>query len=310
MNQNYCLHPVIVDEGRVFPCGKCPVCRMKYRKQMALRIYMEQAIEKPMYSYFVTLTYNAEFIPVVRGRQCFDKLDLQRFLDTLRHKLRVFGFSLRYFGTCEYGEEGYRPHYHFIFFLYGDHRFGKYEFNDCVCGPSWSRGFTTCSHATLGRIMYCTAYALKDDEALERDWRGFEEGRPFRLFSLRPGLGLTDNCINWWSQYISNDGNVRNTLSTRSLYRSVSTGVPIGIKKKLSEYYPDLHESLKEANMRFFEESLSQLLENASKYGSARNYTNKCGVDPIDYTPDNEIKAFRKALRVLRKQQTKGCTTP
>ena len=118
MDTRFCLHPVILPDGTPFPCGKCPVCRMKYRKQMALRIFMEKQIEKPLASYFITLTYNEQNIPTYSGRPCFDRNHITRFIDSLRHRLRRYGITERHFGTCEYGEEGFRPHYHFIFFLY------------------------------------------------------------------------------------------------------------------------------------------------------------------------------------------------
>lgn len=303
MDTRFCLHPVIVDEGLAYPCGKCPVCRMKYRKQMALRIYMEKSIDKPIDSYFITLTYNDENIPVVRGRQCFDKNHVSKFLDSLRHRLGREGYSLRFFGTCEYGEEGYRPHYHFIFFLYGSRRMSRFEFNRRYVEEYWHYGFSYDGTVTIRSIMYCTCYALKDDESLERDWTGFEEGRPFRLFSRRPGLGLSDSCINWWSDYVANGGEIRTGISVHSTKRSVSSGIPTGVKRKISEFYPDLYEELKEANKSYFDESLSSLFDQAKKNGSYRNYTNKNGVDPIDFSPDKEIIAFRKALRRLSKAE-------
>lgn len=153
--------------------------------------------------------------------------------------------------------------------------------------------------------MYCTAYALKDDESLERDWTGFEEGRPFRVFSRRPGLGLTDTCINWWTDYVYNDGQPRTGISVRSTKRNVSSGIPVGVKRKIKDIYPDQYEVLKAANKSYFDESLSALFDKAKAYGSYRNYTNKNGVDPIDFSPDEEIKAFRKALRKLSKSARK-----
>ena len=144
MDTTYCLLPVVTRFG-VFPCGKCPVCRMKYRKQMALRIYMEKCIEKPVYSYFMTLTYNDENIPTYNDRKCFNKEHLTTFFDSLRHSLRSRGYSLRYFLTCEYGEEGYRPHYHFLALLYGldgkRERFLRHSFNH-LCQTLWQFGYT------------------------------------------------------------------------------------------------------------------------------------------------------------------------
>lgn len=324
MDTRFCLHPVIVDDGVLYPCGKCPVCRMKYRKQMATRMYMEYSIDKPKDNYFITLTYDEQNIPTIAGRYCFNKEHLIRFLDSLRHKLRSRGFSLRYFGTCEYGEEGYRSHYHFIFFLYGNGKKFRYnlaarvhEFNRDFVQPLWSYGFTYDGRVTPASIMYCTCYALKDDEALERDWTGFEEGRPFRLFSLRPGLGLSDNCVAWWTNYVYNDGNYRYGLRlSKGLKRPISACVPVGIKRKIKENEPDFYEDYKRVNEGNREDSLAHLLENAARFGSYRNYTNKNGVDPITFIPDQEIVSHRKALRELAKRQRqiarrqRECLTP
>ena len=312
MDTRFCLHPVIVDEGVLYPCGHCPVCRMKYRKQMAMRIFMEKQIDKPIDNYFITLTYDPENVPIISGRFCFNKEHLDRFLDSLRHKLRSVGYSLRYFGTCEYGEEGYRSHYHFLFFLYAlpgskPRRFrykGSHEFNRDYIQPLWHYGFSYDGRISPASVMYCTCYALKDDEALERDWTGFEEGRPFRLFSLRPGLGLSDQCVEWWTNYIYNDGDYRYGLRLScGLKRPISSSIPVGIKRKVKENEPDFYEDYKRANQSNREESLAHLVENAARYGSYRNYTNKNGVDPITFIPDQEIISHRKALRELAKRQ-------
>lgn len=309
MDTRYCLHPVILSNGDYKPCGKCPVCRMKYRKQMAVRIFMESSIEKPIDNYFITLTYDDQNIPTIAGRQCFNKEHLVRFLDSLRHKLRSRGLSLRYFGTCEYGEEGYRSHYHFLFFLYGPKksRFaykGVHEFNRNYIQPLWPYGFTYDGRVSVPSVMYCTCYALKDDQALERDWTGFEEGRPFRLFSLRPGLGLSDKCVEWWTDYVYNDGDFRYGLRlSKGLKRPLSSSVPVGIKRKIKENEPDFWEVYKKANESNAQSALDHLIENAKRYGSARNYTNKNGVDPVDFSPDEDIINYRKALREFSKRQ-------
>lgn len=313
MDTRFCLHPVIIDEHTVFPCGNCPVCRMKYRKQMAVRIYMEKCIEKPFKSYFITLTYNEQNLPTIAGRPCFDKYHISRFLDSVRHRLRLFGLTLRYFGTCEYGEEGFRPHYHFIMFLYrsGD-TFSenvqvfrdRHFFNKEIVGRYWQYGFTYDGTVTGESIMYCTAYALKDDEALERDWRGFEQGRPFRVFSLRPGLGLTNKCLEWWHDYVFNDGQPRTSISIKGA-RSISTGIPVGVKRHLKERHPFSYEYIKDANLSFFEESVFELSANAGRYGSYRDYRVQSEDDyhEMDTSIDERVKAFRKALRRLHSQE-------
>lgn len=330
MDSRFCFHPVRIDDETVWPCGKCPVCRMKYRKQMAVRIYMEKCIERPVHSYFVTLTYDDEHIPTVLGRSCFKKEDLVTFLDSLRHRLRRDGFLLRYFGTCEYGEEGYRPHYHFLFYLYPEgwdpqgiypsspaRRYPKYITQDGKLRPYfgvkvleslWNKGFVYTGYTSLEATLYCTAYALKDDEALERDWIGYEEGKPFRLFSLRPGLGLTQKCTDWWSERIYNDGvDIRNSYHKDLKYRKLSTGIPVGVKRRISDNYPELYEKLKAANKESFDESRDSLQANGWKYGFDKWYgadyvESKGNVSRYTLDPDNHTVAFRKALRELGKK--------
>ena len=268
---------------------------------------MEKSIEKPIYSYFITLTYNEQNIPTYSGRLCFSKKHLQIFLDSVRHRLRSSGLKLRYFATCEYGEEGYRPHYHLIMFLYGNnHLFkGRYSFLHEVVEPLWNKGFCYQDSVSLASIMYCTSYALKDDEALERDWTGFERGRPFRLFSLRPGLGLTDNCQAWWTDYVFNDGDFRSGIHIGLPKRSVNACIPVGIKRILKDNYPDQYNLLKECNDTARKESLSSLADNFRKYGGIEYRNGKPNIDFFDSTPDKEITAFRKAVRELAKRQRK-----
>ena len=313
MDTRFCLHPTILGSNLV-PCGNCPVCRMKYRKQMATRIYMEMSIEKPVDNYFITLTYDDEHIPNVAGRQCFNKDHLIRFLDSLRHKLRPRGLSLRYFATCEYGEEGYRPHYHLLLLLYGEGkpflrspRSRVFEFNRDYVEPLWPYGFSYDGRVSIRSVMYCTCYALKDDEALERDWSGFEQGKPFRLFSLRPGLGLTSNCVSWWLEYTYNDGDYRYGLRIgKGLKHPISSSIPVAVKRRFKNDNPGFYEDYKSQNQRNREDSLSFLASNVERYGPSKVYGNSYPGDRIGYfsrVPDDEVIAFRKALRELSKRE-------
>lgn len=310
MDTRFCLHPTVTKRGFYFPCGQCPVCRMKARKQMAVRMYMEFSINKPVYSYFITLTYNDGNIPTCSGRPCFSAEHITTFLDLCKHKLSRLGYTQRYFLTCEYGEEGYRPHYHYIVFLYprSGYAVGKlfrYQYLHEVVETSWNRGFCYQGTVSLASIMYCTAYALKDDESLERDWTGFEPGKPFRRFSNRPGLGLTDECVNWWTEYCYNDGNPRSGVSIHLPKRSVSTGIPVGVKRRIKDYYPDEYEVIKTFNRSAYWESRAGLVENATKYGSTVYIEGVRHTEGQDHSPDESIINFRKAIREFNKRQRK-----
>lgn len=325
MDTSVCLHPVWLPDKGWVPCGKCPVCRMKYRKQMAIRIKMEQNIDKPRYSYFITLTYDDSFIPQYKGRNCFSKEDVTRFLDSLKHRLFRDGYTYRYFLTCEYGEEGYRPHYHAILFLYdrepGDFVRVSYPrltpgkqaphfyFNDSIVQPLWNRGFTYQGTVTSASVLYSTSYALKDDDSLNQDWKGFEPGMPFRRYSLKPGLGLTDKCCDWFYKFVFNDEkDFRTAISINAQRGRVSSGIPLAIKRRIKENYPDEYELFKDANSKFMQEAQSKLETSSFRNGPTKLYgrigENGYGLDtfPVfDDSIDKEVIAFRKALRKMNK---------
>lgn len=318
MDTSKCIHPVFINNLGYVPCGSCPVCRMKYRKQMAARILMEQNIEKPVYSYFITLTYDESNIPTVNGRHCFSKEHVTTFLDSVKHRLSRDGYTYRHFLTCEYGEEGYRPHYHCLFFLYrksGDISCVSYPrltpgllpphffFNESIIQPLWHYGFTSQGTVTSASVLYCTSYALKDEEYMLDDWKGFEEGKPFRRYSLRPGLGLTDKCLAWWLDYIRNDGqDIRSGFKIHTSRGCLSTGIPVGIKRRL-ESYPDIKELLTAKNCQALDDMQEDLSFNSQEYGSKMVYLNgkKFKSENFSESPDREIMAFRKALRKINK---------
>lgn len=319
MDTTVCLHPVFLPEKGWVPCGKCPVCRMKYRKQMAIRIKMEQNIDKPVYSFFITLTYDETFIPKCKGRSCFSKEHVTTFLDSLKHRLFRDGYTYRHFLTCEYGEEGYRPHYHALLFLYSrtdfkckhyprltpGHQAPHFYFNDTIVQPLWRYGFSYQGTVTSASILYCTSYALKDDEELEKDWTGFEDGKPFRRYSLRPGLGLSDSCLSWWLSYVYNEGDeIRTSVKVNTKRGPVASGIPVGVKRRVKEGYPDIYECLLNANARFMDQAQDKLYNTAQSFGPTKIYGRV--YDPSSYpvfddSVDREVIAFRKALRKMNK---------
>lgn len=76
---------------------------------------------------FVTLTYDDEHVPRLRGVKTIDKSDLQKFIKRLRKSLESAKIEIKYYGIGEYGRpprrlfngtmsQGYRPHYHIIIF--------------------------------------------------------------------------------------------------------------------------------------------------------------------------------------------------
>lgn len=93
------------------PCGQCMSCRLAKAQDWSTRVHHEAARHAD--NCFVTLTFSEEFLPSdgsVRVRH------IQLFMKRLRKRL---GHArVRYFACGEYGERGYRPHYHLILFGY------------------------------------------------------------------------------------------------------------------------------------------------------------------------------------------------
>ena len=72
-----------------YPCGQCINCRINRRRKWTARMLLQSRRHKLMY--YVTLTYNDEYLPI-NGE--LDRLDLRRFIKRLRVNV---GFPFKYF---------------------------------------------------------------------------------------------------------------------------------------------------------------------------------------------------------------------
>lgn len=104
-----CVHALPV------PCGKCAACRKDRVQMWQDRIEFESLTARKS-STFLTLTYNDEHLPKDRSVHLSH---VQAFNKRFRYYLeKTYGDSyeenkVRYFCSSEYGDERYRPHYHF-----------------------------------------------------------------------------------------------------------------------------------------------------------------------------------------------------
>lgn len=151
------------------PCGKCEECKRSNRSDWFVRSYYEWQKCKTS-TFFYTLTYNNEHLPLFDGIACFKKKDLQDFLKRLRFRLDKYNVKLKYIITCEYGELRNRSHYHALFFL--SREINPYWFLRFV-NDSWQYGFVKPGDnvgivsSDLG-IQYVTKYITKDMVQLEK----------------------------------------------------------------------------------------------------------------------------------------------
>lgn len=193
------------------PCGRCIGCRMEKARQWGLRC-MNEAKCWPS-SYYVTLTYNDEFMPP-GGTVCLR--DVQLFMKRLRKYANSSKDNpVRFFLGAEYGDDNRRPHYHALLFnvSFGDlrphtnNKRGEPLYTSATLSELWGNGFVTLGAVTFDSAVYCAKYALKKlnvndnsspevREEYERrytvydaDGIVYERDREFAVMSRRPGIG-------------------------------------------------------------------------------------------------------------------------
>lgn len=106
----------------IIPCGHCIGCRLDYSRIWAERCIHEA--DKYENNYFLTLTYDDEFLPKGKaGNPTLVPDAVSEFMKALRQKFkRKFGHDgIKFFSAGEYGnpaagERVFNPHYHIILF--------------------------------------------------------------------------------------------------------------------------------------------------------------------------------------------------
>lgn len=185
------------------PCGRCVGCRLERSRQWANRCMLELQYHES--SYFVTLTYDDEHVPVTYYSENVDgearsgltlrARDLQLFLKRLRKE--HFYERLRFFACGEYGTTTYRPHYHAIIFglTLDDLRPYKrspqnydYFISDSLT-ECWGLGFVVVGAVTWETCAYTARYIMK--KALGQGAEVYERFNiepEFVRMSRKPGI--------------------------------------------------------------------------------------------------------------------------
>ena len=161
-------------------------------------MYLESRVSRS--SWFLTLTYSDECMPTFEGAPCFDRKEVDRYIRALRDDLKVDGIHLRYFFTCEEGDLSSRIHYHALLFLDG---FLSLQQVYMLCKKHWhDQGWISVSSTGVGCCKYVAKYCLKDSPSYQEPRKLLDGSRnpffPFRLFSNRPGLGCSPECISYY----------------------------------------------------------------------------------------------------------------
>lgn len=161
------------------PCGKCLECLEDKKQQWCFRLDQEKRFSDC--SFFVTLTYEDEYLPfVLPGEIYVDeptlcKRDVQLFFKRLRKSLN--GDKIKYYCVGEYGDKGNRPHYHALIFYRGKSTWFDISMKIYNC---WDLGICQVL-PVLGAQGYVTKYILKFDK----------REHPLKPFSMiSHGLGI------------------------------------------------------------------------------------------------------------------------
>lgn len=175
------------------PCRMCNLCRRTKRKQWKERA--EYEFKNKIFGAFVTLTYEDEKLPIVKGndgklRATLKYRDIHKYIDRLRKYIKehtelqnkMCNPKFTYIGVGEYGQNGQifdRPHYHILFFGL-DH-----EYNKKLILKEWKNGFIDSKPILKGGINYVLKYMDKQIMGKNGKWEtyrryGLEEPKQFQ----------------------------------------------------------------------------------------------------------------------------------
>lgn len=254
-----CINPITLKDDTVVPCGYCGNCVRRKQQEWSIRIGIEE--EHCFSSYFITLTYSNETLPMKDGVSQLCMADTQKFLKRLR-KFQNKQFDglepIRYYLVGEYGEKYGRAHYHAIIFNLIPKSVSNLE-------EIWGKGRVHIGRVTPASVNYVTSYVIT---------RYHYPGRepPFSTMSKKPGLGyqyLTQSSINFHN------------------YGQIDFLSRYGVKRALPRYYFD----------RLFDYELRrrirkrQLLDRELQEQKSLSESRKCYRDFFD--SDTELNRYR-----------------
>ena len=264
------LEEFVADEGITIPCGHCIGCRQDQSKEWASRLMMEMIYHDS--SYFVTLTYNEDNVPIaydentgcVSGLFTLDKRDPQLFMKRLRKACP--NDKIRFYLAGEYGENTGRPHYHAILFglhlndlkPFGRSETGNQYFISGFLDRVWNKGFVSVEPANYATCKYVASYVTKKigihpNKVYEDQFMV----PPFSLSSRKPGIGY---------QYYDEHPEI---LDTGKIILGTANGsyefmLPRYFKKKFSEQDPDRYDEMVLRHQRAAADRKEMILDNTS----------------------------------------------
>lgn len=187
------------------PCGKCIGCRLDYSLQWGVRCYLETLSWD--HNYFITLTYSPENLPttltptedglpVEIGNLISDHL--KKFMKDLRsyYDYHFNHQNIRFFGSGEYGDKTYRPHFHIILFnlpipdlkFYKKSWNGDNYYNSEILNNIWGKGHVVIGDVSYESAAYVARYVMKKQIG-GGSLHSERVNREFVRMSRMPGIG-------------------------------------------------------------------------------------------------------------------------
>lgn len=183
------------------PCGKCIGCRLAYSREWANRMTLESLCYDQDRSWFLTLTYDNDHVPINDQAVLTTRLDdVSKFMKDLRryYEYHFNHDQIRFFASSEYGSNTLRPHYHLSVYnmpipdlekIANNFR-GDELFSSEIVNQIWKKGFVVIGRFEWNTAAYTARYIvkkLKGESALEYSVFGLEPEST--RMSRRPGIG-------------------------------------------------------------------------------------------------------------------------
>jgi len=182
------------------PCGGCLPCRIAYQTRItfACECELQSVYARGSGASFVALTYADASLPIGDcGFPTLRRRDVQLFLKNIRRQIDYHGYNFQFKSLYagEYGDDGHRPHYHFIFLGLTD------VAAKLMLGKCWPKGFVDIGPLLPGGIRYVCKYCVKQLKGVSLvetfDEIGIE--RPFLQISARMGYDYIVSHLDEWS---------------------------------------------------------------------------------------------------------------
>lgn len=229
------------------PCGKCIGCRIDYSRSWADRMTYH-VFGKEDSSWFITLTYNDEFLDTqpfnsLYGVSSLNYDHMTEFIKKLRNKYR--DCQIDYYYAGEYGDLSFRPHFHMILYncplddlcYFKCNNNGDPIYTSDILNTLWdNKGFITVSPFSWHGAAYTASYVEK-----KRDGRKLCEYTALDLepekcrMSRRPGIAFDyyqEHADELWNNdglSVSRDVNSKGKLGLPRYFRKLAVEKGIGL---------------------------------------------------------------------------------